>query len=134
MTQHRFTSAPTSCISLRLMLALLLALSPLWSFAGMPTAAADDKVAAGGMPCHAGAGHHGDALKSGSDSACPHCDGGGAAVQCQCAHFTVPAGAPPAVVTTDIATFLTAVSSEPVTEPIPDSPRNRLYRPPIVAI
>ncbi len=132
MTPHRRSTQSVSGIGFRLLLALVLVLSPMWSLAQMPPAPVDATDAAVDMPCHAGASS--DHQQAKSSAPCPHCDGGGTPAQCQCCHYAAPAGAPVNTITADIATYLAEVSAEPVPDSIPDSPRNRLYRPPIVAI
>ncbi len=132
MTPHRRSNQSVSSIGFRLLLALVLVLSPLWSLAQMPPATIDAANATVDMPCHTGATKSDQQTKN--SIPCPHCDGGGAAAQCQCCHYAAPAGAPVSMIAADIATYLAEVSAEPVPDSLPDSPRNRLYRPPIIAI
>ena len=119
----------------RLLPALLLALAPVLTFAGgmPPTASADQNIAAQAgqqMPCHGGAGQT-QAAETASQAGCPHCSEGEPLSQCHCCDYAAPAGligldlSPPPAPVDSIRPRLR------VNDPLPDSPDDRLYRPPI---
>ncbi len=116
----------------RLWLVLLLVLTPLLTFAGgTPVSSADGdggsvSLADQPMPCHEG---DGQPLQQ---PACPHCAGDGTASQCHCCDFAAPAGL------SRLAAGLTTPPQAgmlrrlPASDPLPDSPGDLLYRPPII--
>ena len=118
----------------RTMLALLLALAPLLTFAGgMPAAASADRdivtQADQQMPCHGGAGQTADAA---SQAGCPHCSDGEQLSQCHCCDYAAPA----ALISLDLDPATAPAdgirSRLRITDPLPESADERLYRPPII--
>lgn len=118
----------------RIMLALLLALVPVLTFAGgIPaTASADQDIVAQAdqqMPCHGGAGQAADAA---SQAGCPNCSDGDQLSQCPCCDYAVPAG----LISLDLNPATAPVdgirSRLRITDPLPESADDRLYRPPII--
>ena len=136
---HRMTSGKsvhpyTPSKAARLLLAMLLALGPVLTFAaGMPlTISADQDPAAHAeqpMPCHGGTGQKTEAA---AQSDCPHCSGGDRLSPCHCCEYAAPAG----LISIDLNPPPTPVdgirSNLHANEPLPDSPGDRLYRPPII--
>ena len=123
-------------VALRLLLALLLALVPLPTIAGnvSPAAnAADDMAASTGhndhqMPCHA---DNGTAVDPVRDLGCPHCTGDAPLSQCECCTLA----APPGLISLDSdptqPPFNGVTTRLPRSSPLPESPGDRLFRPPI---
>lgn len=119
--------------TLRLLLALLLAIAPPLSAAqplqmDAPAADAAERghPSHAAMPCH---GHTDDGRRA--DDACPHCDGAAPATACQCGGHIAPAGlATPALTAADVP-----AGQEPAfpmaSDALPASPGGRLFRPPI---
>jgi hypothetical protein len=124
-----------SRVSARLLLALLLVLAPLLAnAAGIPMMISGPDAAtpvSAQMPCHSGDQQPLQAAASVQQDACPHCTGDGPASQCHCCGQATPAG----------LSFLPGIHPDrhadgaplrlAVTDPLPDSPGDRLYRPPI---
>lgn len=119
----------------RLLLALLLALAPVLTLAGgMPVSASTDQFVAAQadqqMPCHSDAGQTAEAAPQAS---CPHCSSGsGQLSQCHCCDYAAPAG----LISLDLSPATVPVNGIlprlHITDPLPDSPGGRLYRPPII--
>lgn len=118
----------------RIMLALLLALAPVLTFAGgMPATALTDRdmvtQADQQMPCHDGAGQTAEAA---SQAGCPHCSDSDRLSQCQCCDYAAPAG----LISLDLNPATAPVDGIPsrlrITDPLPESADERLYRPPII--
>jgi len=118
----------------RLLLALLLAVAPVLTFAGGSPVSVTDadgsaSSAIASMPCHTGAGPEAD---SGPQAACPHCTVDGPVSQCHCCGYAAPAGLISLCIdptTTPAAGLSKRLYS---TDPLPESPGDRLYRPPII--
>jgi len=120
----------------RLLLSLLLVIVPLLANAAgktMMNSGADAATPVSAqMPCHSDDTQPMQAPAATQANACPHCTGDGPASQCHCCGHAAPAG----------LSFQTAVHPDrdrngpplrmAVTDPLPDSPGDRLYRPPIV--
>jgi hypothetical protein len=118
----------------RVMLALLLTLAPLLTLAGgMPAAASADQEivtqADQQMPCHGDAGQTADAA---SQAGCPHCSDGDRLSQCHCCDYAAPA----ALISLDLDPATAPAdgirSRLRITDPLPKSAVDRLYRPPII--
>jgi len=120
-------------IAARLLLAWLLALGPVLAAAGAapgPVPAADHPVSESEnpMPCHTGAGQTAEPAQP----ACPHCSGDGPLSQCQCCDFAAPAGM---AGLHSLPTRWPVDGTPPrsrINPPLPESPGDRLYRPPIL--
>jgi hypothetical protein len=118
----------TSLVAGHLLLALILAFAPLLAGTqGMPKiAAAADHAASGGMPCHPA-----EVEPPAQQDACPHCTADGTAAKCHCCGHAAPAGL-------NLQAGI-VVDSHPggapahaaVSDPLPESSGERLYRPPI---
>lgn len=121
--------------STRLLCSLLLVIAPLLANAAgismMISGPDAASPASAQMPCHSGDTQPMPASAAAQADACPHCDGDGPASQCHCCGHAAPAG----------LSFQTAIQPDrhpdgpplrmAVTDPLPDSPGDRLYRPPI---
>ncbi len=117
----------------RLWLALLLAATPVLTFAGGVSVFAADEMTptrADQAPCHEGGGQ---SMDSAQQADCQHCAGDGPASQCHCCDFAAPAGlaglgsGPAGPPQADMPVRL------PVSKPLPHSPGEPLYRPPITS-
>jgi len=79
------------------------------------------------MPCHTDAGQAAEPAQP----ACPHCAGEGPLSQCQCCGFAAPAG----LISLDPGPAAAPADGMPahlkITDPLPESPGDRFYRPPI---
>ena len=122
------------CTLARIMLALLLALAPVLTFAGgvLAAASADRDIVTQAdqqMPCHGGAGQQAEAA---SHAGCPHCSDGDQLSQCHCCDYAAPAG----LISLDLGPATPPVdgirSRLRTTDPLPESAADRLYRPPII--
>ena len=119
--------------ALCLLLALLLALSPLMSAAQAPAAAdntAGAAVSSTQMPCHS------DSISGSSDiptmhADCPHCAGDAPANQCQCCDQAAPAGLLTPTIDGQATSTGDADRAAMLSDALPRSPGERLYRPPI---
>ena len=117
-------------IGLRLLLALLLAAPPLWSFALASPATPAGSAVQTQMPCIDGGSdlvHGGQAVP---EHDCPHCSGDAPASQCHCAQ------APPSALgESRHVTSPRGIDGAPqyhlANDALPDSPDESLYRPPI---
>ena len=124
-------------MALRLLLALLLLVAPLLTVAGGMSPAGNgadtaETMAAHAhhaMPCHAVDGPTKDSVP---EAVCPHCSGDGPLSQCECCTFA----APPGLVSLDAGPtqppFNGMTTRLPRSGPLPESPGDRLFRPPIV--
>ncbi len=132
MRNIRSIARPRQHPALCLLLALLLALSPLISAAAQAPAAADNAAGAAEhsaqMPCH---NHTGSIDAAVMDADCPHCAGDAPATQCECCDQAAPAG----LLTFSVngAVISTRDRDRPaiLSDALPRSPGERLYRPPI---
>ena len=123
-------------LSLRLILALMLVLGPLLSHA-LPQdmhGTDDSAVATAAMPCHGSSSDLDQTAAEDIDDGCPHCCGEGLASQCHCCNFTASAGLPELASTVLFALNGAQAKASIVDDPLPDSPDDPLYRPPIAGI
>ena len=120
----------------RLLLSLLLMIAPLLAAAGVApvTLAAGDggnSPASAPMPCHTLEAQTTRSAETAQQDACPHCTGDAPASQCHCCGYAAPAGLG---FHTDMLSD-TRADGLPLrlaaTHPLPDSPGDCLYRPPI---
>jgi len=129
MMQKNARRPDASEMAARVLLALVLAIAPLLATSdGMPktVSTADDAAQTDyDMPCHPAQ------AERAQQDACPHCTGDGAASQCHCCGCAAPAGLGfqagtlPDSYTDDAPPRIT------VSDPLPESSGDRLYRPPI---
>lgn len=120
----------------RLLLSLLLALAPFSaSAAGMPMLTVDADASASTtqqMPCHPErTAQSVQSAENMQQDACPHCTGDGPASQCHCCGYAAPAG-----LGLQADALADSHPGDPplrmgVTDPLPDSPGYRPFRPPI---
>ncbi len=119
---------------LRLALALLLVLLPLLTHALPQLVHTDDIGAAPMMPCH---GTPGDLVQTPApeiENGCPHCCGEAPASQCHCCGFTAPAGLPELAFASPLTLGDGKAIATIADDPLPDSPDDPFYRPPITGI
>jgi hypothetical protein len=135
MTQTTADRGNRSRVIARLVLSVLLAFAPLLAVSGgmpMTSPAIDDtRQINGQMPCHQTESQSVLSVAPAQQDACPHCADEGPASQCHCCGYSAPAG----------LSFQADILSEirpdgrplrtAVTDPMPDSSGDRLYRPPI---
>lgn len=119
---------------LRLLLAVLLAISPLLTMAqGGGPAPVEGIEAAVPVPCHPGPGS-GQAIPEAALSPadnCPHCKGDAPASQCHCCGYAAPAGLSALFDTPTAVPDSGPPRRAPAPDALPESPRDGLFRPPI---
>lgn len=80
---------------------------------------------------HGADGHAAHAHAHAAAGDCPHCAGDAPPAQCDCFEHAVPAALTHGLSGNDIAHYAGEPPAERYTDPLPRSPRERLYRPPI---
>ena len=120
----------------RLLLSLLLLIAPLLAnAAGIPmmNSGADATTPVSNqMPCHSGDAQPTQSPAAAQAHGCPHCTGDAPATQCHCFGHATPAGLGFQAAIHPSRHADGAVPRGVVTDPLPDSPGDRLYRPPII--
>lgn len=126
-------------LTLRLLCALLLLLTPLLSVADpqapssaggtgdSPMGQFSDRIS-DQMPCHSGAA---EALSAAPEPACPHCDPSAPSLQCDCCDAAAPTGVALLSVNAHYPEFFLDSCHEGLSSHPPCHPGERLFRPPI---
>lgn len=120
----------------RLLLSLLLVIAPLFANAAGMTMT-DSGTGTGTpvsaqMPCHSDDIQPMQASAAAGQVPCPHCSGDGPASQCHCCGYAAPAGLGSQTGIHPVRHPKAPRLRVSVTKPLPDSPGDRLFRPPIV--
>ena len=122
-------------LSLRFVLALLLVFLPLLTYA-LPQAmhTVDDTAPVSMMPCHGTAGDLAQTPVLEIENGCPHCCGEVPASQCHCCGLTAPAGLSELAFAARLTPGARQATATITDDPLPDSPDDPFYRPPIAGI